>query len=191
LQTDASRFGSEYLSKFGWDSSKGLGVAGDGRTSHIKVSHKLDMLGIGAANMHDPNGIAWKQNKDFENLLRRLNEVADGAGEEDVGTNVEGFVSQGKGDDVPGETVERVDEVEKGEKKRKRKERARMDSENEDQDAKNKEKDSELEEGGKRKRKDKKDKEHKSKKRKTSKSGESSQETPIPSAPPIIPRHRP
>ena len=170
-------------------------MAGDGRTSHIKVSHKLDMLGIGAANMHDPNGIAWKQNKDFENLLRRLNEVADGEGEEDVGTNVEGFVSQGKGGDVPGETVERVDKVEKSEKKRKRKEKAKeedkMDSENEDQDAKNTEKDSELEEGGKRKRKDKKDKEHKLKKRKTSKSEESSQETPIPSTPPIIPRHRP
>lgn len=42
--------------------------------SHIKVSHKLDMLGIGAAQMKDPNGIAWKQNTDFENLLRRLNE---------------------------------------------------------------------------------------------------------------------
>lgn len=170
-------------------------MAGDGRTSHIKVSHKLDMLGIGAANMHDPNGIAWKQNKDFENLLRRLNEVADGEGEEDVGTNVEGFVSQGKGGDVPGETVERVDKVEKSEKKRKRKEKAKeedkMDSENEDQDAKNTEKDSELEEGGKRKRKDKEHKEHKSKKRKTSKSEESSQETPIPSTPPIIPRHRP
>lgn len=171
-------------------------MAGDGRTSHIKVSHKLDMLGIGAANMHDPNGIAWKQNKDFENLLRRLNEVADGEGEEDVGTNVEGFVSQGKGGDVPGETVERVDKVEKSEKKRKRKEKAReeedkMDSENEDQDAKNTEKNSELEEGEKRKRKDKEHKELKSKKRKTSKSEESSQETPIPSTPPIIPRHRP
>ncbi|KAF8348374.1 hypothetical protein F5887DRAFT_880525 [Amanita rubescens] len=71
---DASRFGSTYLAKFGWDSSKGLGVTGDGRTSHIKVSHKLDMLGIGAANVHDPNGIAWKQNRDFENLLRRLND---------------------------------------------------------------------------------------------------------------------
>lgn len=32
------------------------------------------MLGIGAAHQKDPNGIAWKQNKDFENLLKRLNE---------------------------------------------------------------------------------------------------------------------
>ncbi|KAF8973171.1 hypothetical protein BDZ97DRAFT_1990233 [Flammula alnicola] len=40
-------------------------------------SHKLDMLGIGAAQTKDPNGIAWKQNRDFENLLRRLNEKLD------------------------------------------------------------------------------------------------------------------
>ena len=163
-------------------------MAGDGRTSHIKVSHKLDMLGIGAANMHDPNGIAWKQNKDFENLLRRLNEVPDGKGEEDVGTNVEGFVSQGKGGDVPEETVERAGKAEKSEKKRKRKEGAR---EEENEDGKKKEKDGELEERKKRKREDKKNKEHKSKKRKTNMSEESSQETPIPSTPPIIPRHRP
>ncbi|KAJ7729533.1 hypothetical protein DFH07DRAFT_895623 [Mycena maculata] len=70
---DAAKFGSSYLSKFGWDSSKGLGASGEGRISHIKVSQKLDMLGIGAAQQKDPNGIAWKQNKDFERLLERLN----------------------------------------------------------------------------------------------------------------------
>jgi Pin2-interacting protein X1 len=72
---DAAKFGQTYLAKFGWDESQGLGASGSGRTSHIKVSQKLDMLGIGAANQRDPNGIAWKQNKDFENLLKRLNEV--------------------------------------------------------------------------------------------------------------------
>ncbi|KAJ7690703.1 hypothetical protein B0H17DRAFT_1331341 [Mycena rosella] len=70
---DAAKFGSSYLEKFGWDSSKGLGASGEGRISHIKVSQKLDMLGIGAAQQKDPNGIAWKQNKDFERLLQRLN----------------------------------------------------------------------------------------------------------------------
>ncbi|KAJ7928504.1 hypothetical protein B0H13DRAFT_1967577 [Mycena leptocephala] len=70
---DAAKFGSSYLSKFGWDPSKGLGESGEGRMSHIKVSQKLDMLGIGAAQQKDPNGIAWKQNKDFERLLERLN----------------------------------------------------------------------------------------------------------------------
>ncbi|KAF8178520.1 hypothetical protein K438DRAFT_1264380 [Mycena galopus ATCC 62051] len=70
---DASKFGTSYLSKFGWDSTQGLGATGEGRLSHIKVSQKLDMLGIGAAQQRDPNGIAWKQNKDFERLLDRLN----------------------------------------------------------------------------------------------------------------------
>ncbi|KAF8813750.1 hypothetical protein BYT27DRAFT_7071577, partial [Phlegmacium glaucopus] len=72
---DAARFGSNYLAKFGWDGSTGLGVSGEGRTSHIKVSHKLDLLGIGAAQQKDPDGIAWKQNKDFELLLQRLNDA--------------------------------------------------------------------------------------------------------------------
>jgi Pin2-interacting protein X1 len=40
------------------------------------------MLGIGAASSREPNGVAWKQNHDFEALLRRLN---DGAGNEDGG----------------------------------------------------------------------------------------------------------
>ena len=74
LCLDAARFGSNYLAKFGWDGSTGLGVTGEGRTSHIKVSHKLDLLGIGAAQQKDPDGIAWKQNKEFECLLQRLND---------------------------------------------------------------------------------------------------------------------
>ncbi|KAI9462620.1 hypothetical protein F5148DRAFT_970719, partial [Russula earlei] len=71
---DASRFGQAYLAKFGWDPSKGLGTSGEGRTSAIKASQKLDMFGIGMEHQNDPNGIAWRQNRDFENLLRRLNE---------------------------------------------------------------------------------------------------------------------
>jgi Pin2-interacting protein X1 len=68
----------------GWDPSKGLGTNGDGRTSHIKVSQKLDMLGIGAAQKKDGSSIAWKQNQDFENVLKRLNESrGEQDGEED------------------------------------------------------------------------------------------------------------
>ncbi|KAJ8591615.1 hypothetical protein M405DRAFT_100397 [Rhizopogon salebrosus TDB-379] len=70
---DAARFGQSYMSKLGWDPSKGLGASGEGMKSHLKVSQKLDMLGIGAAHQQDPHGIAWKQNKDFEALLKRLN----------------------------------------------------------------------------------------------------------------------
>jgi len=61
------------MSKLGWDPSKGLGASGEGMKSHLKVSQKLDMLGIGAAHQQDPHGIAWKQNKDYEALLKRLN----------------------------------------------------------------------------------------------------------------------
>lgn len=50
----------------------------------LKVSQKLDMFGIGAAHQKDPNGIAWKQNKDFEAVLRRLNQTSD-----DVSINAE------------------------------------------------------------------------------------------------------
>jgi len=168
-------------------------VTGDGRTSHIKVSHKLDMLGIGAANVHDPNGIAWKQNRDFENLLRRLNESADGEGETsegNEGTKVEGFVSQGQGNDGSEEVVE------KSEKKRKRKGKSRAEedkkeSESEDENKesrKKKRKKSEVEDGKKR---NKKDKEHKSKKSKGNKSEESTPKAlEMPAPTPVIPRHR-
>ena len=73
---DAARFGQSYLSKFGWDASKGLGVEGEGRTEHVKVKHKLDLLGIGAGRVagEGVDGIAWKQSREFESLLKRLNE---------------------------------------------------------------------------------------------------------------------
>ncbi|KAI0053259.1 hypothetical protein FA95DRAFT_1477289, partial [Auriscalpium vulgare] len=70
---NAAKFGQTYLSKFGWDASQGLGAAGEGRTSALQVQQKLDMLGIGMQHQRDANGIAWKQNRDFESLLRRLN----------------------------------------------------------------------------------------------------------------------
>ncbi|KAI6116077.1 hypothetical protein F5141DRAFT_1290599 [Pisolithus sp. B1] len=82
---DASLFGQAYLSKFGWDAAQGVG---------------LDMLGIGAAHKNDPHGIAWKQNKDFEALLKRLNEgTSRDEGKEEKNGVVEqgGFVSETKG----------------------------------------------------------------------------------------------
>lgn len=99
---DASRFGQAYLSKFGWDATQGvgLGASGDGMKSNLKVSQKLDMLGIGAAHQKDPHGIAWRQNRDFEVLLKRLNEGAnkDEAEEEENGVVEQGgFVSATEG----------------------------------------------------------------------------------------------
>ncbi|KIJ15456.1 hypothetical protein PAXINDRAFT_155504 [Paxillus involutus ATCC 200175] len=96
---DASRFGLSYLSKFGWDASKGLGSSGDGIKSHLKVSQKLDMMGIGAQHQRDPNGIAWKQNQEFEALLKRLNEGVEG--EEGTEGMVEGK-DEGEGEEMEG-----------------------------------------------------------------------------------------
>ncbi|PBK82790.1 hypothetical protein ARMGADRAFT_1170760 [Armillaria gallica] len=119
---DASKFGATYLSKFGWSSSEGLGVSGEGRTSHIKVSQKLDMMGIGAAHQKDPNGIAWKQNKDFENVLMRLNAAQGGAQvvEEQFALGGQ-FISETKVADNGG-ADEKETKKEKKEKKRKREE---------------------------------------------------------------------
>jgi len=69
-----------HLSKFGWDASKGLGASGEGPTTAIKARQKLDMLGIGMQHQNDPNGLAWRQNRDFENVLRRLNEGVEATG---------------------------------------------------------------------------------------------------------------
>lgn len=66
-------------------------------TTHLKASQKLDLLGIGAAHQKDPHGIAWKQNRDFETLLMRLNSRKEEGGGVDGGdcdvAKIEGFVS--------------------------------------------------------------------------------------------------
>lgn len=47
----------------------------DGRTTNITVSTKLDQLGIGAGNRsgEDKDGVAWKQQNEYEKMLARLN----------------------------------------------------------------------------------------------------------------------
>ncbi|KAG2104011.1 uncharacterized protein F5147DRAFT_270327 [Suillus discolor] len=118
---DAARFGQSYMSKLGWDPSKGLGASGDGMKSHLKVSQKLDMLGIGAAHQKDPHGIAWKQNKEFEALLQRLNAQD---GQDSASKHVLGeFVRpEHSATDVHSEEDKELDPSPKKEKKRKRKE---------------------------------------------------------------------
>jgi len=69
---DASRFGKAYLEKFGWSNGTGLGTNADGRTSHLKVMHKLDLMGIGANRTRE--GDEGGQGRDYERLLKRLNE---------------------------------------------------------------------------------------------------------------------
>jgi len=66
-----------------------LGVAGDGRTTNIAVAQKLDQLGIGAGRGgNDKDGIAWRQQNDFERVLARLNGPTDGTAPADSGAGV-------------------------------------------------------------------------------------------------------
>lgn len=122
---DASKFGQSYLSKFGWDASKGLGAEGDGMKTHLKVSQKLDLMGIGAQHTKDPNGIAWKQNKDFESVLRRLNAAVEGSGDDLEAEQAKealggAFISSTAKEEDVEMTEKEKRKLEKKEKKRKR-----------------------------------------------------------------------
>lgn len=100
------------------------------------------MLGIGAAHTKDPNGIAWKQNKDFEKLLARLN-----GGSDAVPTApVAGFhaATEPAVAPVAAETMD-VDEQDEGGKKKK-KEKKDKDGKKEKKDKKRKRGDNEDEE---------------------------------------------
>ncbi|KAI0646178.1 hypothetical protein C8Q79DRAFT_1000598 [Trametes meyenii] len=167
---DANKFGAAYLAKFGWDSSKGLGVSGEGRTTAISVTQKLDMLGIGADHRNSQEGIAWKQNKDFENLLKRLN-AANGTAEtqEDLPMKVDGFHRAGPG--AGAETVQEEsgkEEVqdklteEDADKKSKKKRKKGADGE-EGEDRKKKRKKSKSSDNQSEAESDKKDKKKKKK----------------------------
>ncbi|EHN02193.1 Pxr1p [Saccharomyces cerevisiae x Saccharomyces kudriavzevii VIN7] len=76
---DTSRFGHQFLEKFGWKPGMGLGLSPmDSQTSHIKVSIKDDNVGLGAK-------LKRKEKKDefdngecagldvFQRILGRLN----------------------------------------------------------------------------------------------------------------------
>jgi Pin2-interacting protein X1 len=172
LSSDASKFGSTYLSKFGFDASSGngVGLSGDGRTTHIKVSQKLDMLGIGGGKggSGDKDGIAWKQNKDFESLLKRLND-----GKEET-----------KGNQTEDEVEEVEESVEdKKERKRKRKEEKEK-AKAEKKEKKKRKREEEEEDKAERKEKKKRRKEEKEEKEKKEVKEEKVEERRA------IPRHR-
>jgi Pin2-interacting protein X1 len=96
----------------------------------IKATQKLDMLGIGMQHRKDPNGIAWRQQQDFESLLRRLNDGTDAPGPfckaraEEEGE--EGSLLEG-GEEKSTSETQKMDEdegegiIKKKEKKKKRK----------------------------------------------------------------------
>ncbi|KAI1798332.1 hypothetical protein LXA43DRAFT_979865 [Ganoderma leucocontextum] len=179
---DANKFGAAYLAKFGWDPSSGLGVSGEGRTKALSVHQKLDMLGIGADHKNSAEGLAWKQNKDFESLLRRLN-ATNGGGEEETRMKIDGFT---KGADMTTIEAERMvtsagedqDEASAVEERRSKKKRN---------------KDADAEEGERKKKKSKKkrssdnhsDSEGESQAKKKSKKGEVEVEVEVVASTPL------
>ncbi|TFY67909.1 hypothetical protein EVJ58_g1316 [Rhodofomes roseus] len=149
---DASKFGTSYLEKFGWASGSGLGVSGEGRTNHISVYQKLDMLGIGADHKNNEDGTAWKQGKDFENLLRRLNAGAGEEGAADV-PKIDGFVRpSAQAEESAQEPEEEGGEEEEKPRKRKKRKHDQGDDDAESEDG---------QEEGRKKKKDKKEKKEK------------------------------
>jgi len=90
------------------------------------------MLGIGAGHQKDPNGIAWKQNKDFENLLRRLNENL--AAEQAVASESETH------DENAEKEAQDVDEPEKEKEKKNKRKHKEDDAEGGSEDKKKKRK---------------------------------------------------
>ncbi|KAH9177805.1 hypothetical protein EDB89DRAFT_1934558, partial [Lactarius sanguifluus] len=135
---DASRFGQSYLEKFGWDASKGLGASGEGRTSAVKMSQKLDMLGIGMqCHQNDPDGIAWRQNRDFENLLQRLNEGTEATGpfHEARGSSSSPIVEEEVDGSHDADEGAVTDTTKRAKKKKRQKKRNALQDEDEDEKA--------------------------------------------------------
>lgn len=99
------------------------------------------MLGIGMQhNQNDPNGIAWRQNRDFENLLQRLNN----------GTEAIGSFHKARGSspsevqEIAAEVVDSAHDVDEGvngpklEKKKKRQKKRKALQEEEEESARDK-----------------------------------------------------
>ncbi|CDO77537.1 hypothetical protein BN946_scf184912.g36 [Trametes cinnabarina] len=163
---DANKFGAAYLAKLGWNPSQGLGVSGEGRTTAISVTQKLDFLGIGADHRNSEGGIAWKQNKDFENLLKRLNAANGNPQAEDEIMKVEGFTRAGPA--AGAETVKADEEVkEESDEDKKAKKKKRKQSEDEEDGERKKKrkktKSSDNQSDAEESKKDKKDKKEKKK----------------------------
>jgi Pin2-interacting protein X1 len=144
LRLDNSRFGQQYLEKFGWTagSGSGLGASGQGRLSHISVGQKLNLLGIGGGNNHNNDGdVSWKQNREYELMLKRLNTSTTTGGDDDDNKEegedesirvIGGFVRAGAGESkvmdekvATDVSIKEEGEEDEEERKRLRKERKR------------------------------------------------------------------
>ncbi|KZT33044.1 hypothetical protein SISSUDRAFT_445893 [Sistotremastrum suecicum HHB10207 ss-3] len=113
---DAAKFGQSYLEKFGWQSGTGLGSNLEGMKTHLKVMQKLDLMGIGGNRKGGGVGDEGGQGREYEMLLRRLNEAerrkekgkgegtsgsSEGVGEESDTSSGESSSSSEKSDEEP------------------------------------------------------------------------------------------
>ncbi|KAF0547682.1 G-patch-domain-containing protein [Gigaspora margarita] len=73
---DKTKYGYKMLSKMGWSPGKGLGLNENGSQDYVKLSHKLDNLGVGASKKTIDN---WLDNSNaFDDLLKGLNQQTQG-----------------------------------------------------------------------------------------------------------------
>jgi len=111
------------------------------------------MLGIGMQHQKDPNGIAWRQQRDFENLLRRLNDGTDAPGPfckayAEESESLKG-VTEKVGEDEGADNEEGKDVIKRKEKKKRKRESAEESEEdNHGKKRRKKRKKSESEEDG-------------------------------------------
>lgn len=100
--------------------------------SHISVTQRLNLLGIGAGAKQGAEDIAWKQNRDYELVLARLNATAERTAGGDERTVVEmeisGVVAEGgfvKADSGRERGAKEQDEADEGDLKEKEKKKKR------------------------------------------------------------------
>lgn len=81
---DANRFGTKMLEKMGWSKGKGLGIKEDGEQNFIRVSHKMDLKGMGFQDKDDQ----WTGHESqFNSLLESLHNSSGDASENEEMSN--------------------------------------------------------------------------------------------------------
>lgn len=71
---DKSKFGYKMLMKFGWSEGKGLGRNLEGQTSAVKLTKRVDGLGLGA-NDDKAGNVGWSSTSmSFNSVLATLND---------------------------------------------------------------------------------------------------------------------
>lgn len=75
LTLDKNAYGYRMLIKMGWKEGTGLGKYGTGLKTHIRVSKKSDVYGLGIDDSDKANKSFVSTESNYNELLRRLNEA--------------------------------------------------------------------------------------------------------------------